>query len=289
VVAVPAADVPVSVVVRTRDKLGTLPGTLASIRRQTVGCEVIVVDSGSTDGTLDYARSHADQLLTMEPGEFSFGRALNLGAEAARAPVVAAVSAHAVLPHEAWLRVALEHLGRDAVAGTSGRWNRPGEAVPLEEPFVQTAGRWAGGWGFSNTASAWRRDVWLIHPFDEGMRACEDLEWSWRVLQAGWRIVIDPRLAVSGEHRRQTGLLTLFRREALEREELCRSTPTPPITARQAASEWWRYMPANSRWPPAIRRLSPHRITEYSGRWLGGRRARRRAGPRPRGDVQTGP
>src|SRR5207248_3651209 len=48
-----------SVIIRTKDSARTLPGALASVRAQTVACEVVVVDSGSRDATLSIARAGA--------------------------------------------------------------------------------------------------------------------------------------------------------------------------------------------------------------------------------------
>ena len=83
-----------SVIVRTKDKADTVEATFAALRPQTVPVEVVVVDSGSTDGTLEIARRHADRLVEIPAEAFTFGRALNVGAAAATAPVHFALSAH---------------------------------------------------------------------------------------------------------------------------------------------------------------------------------------------------
>ena len=103
----------VIVIVRCRDKSDTIEATFASVRTQTVPSEIVVVDSGSTDGTLDIARCSAHVLVEIAPDEFSFGRALNVGA-------AAALSAHTRFPRSDWLERLLEHLSHDDVAGASG-------------------------------------------------------------------------------------------------------------------------------------------------------------------------
>ena len=68
-----------SVIVRCRDEVRTLERTLESLRRQTVDPEIVVVDSGSSDGSLEVARRYADQLIEIPPETFTFGHALNVG------------------------------------------------------------------------------------------------------------------------------------------------------------------------------------------------------------------
>lgn len=273
----------VSVIVRTRDGVAMLAATVESIRAQTVAAEIVVVDSGSVDGSLEFARRTADQVVVLGPGRFSFGGALNRGAERARGRFHAALSAHTVLPREDWLERAVGHLCRPRIAAACGCWGDPRDDGPLESGLDQGLAEWSPRWGFSNTASAWRGEVWREHRFDERMRAAEDLEWAWRVLSAGWRIAIDPALTVSGEHRRAAGLRALLDREMREQRELCSYTPARPLSGRAALAGWWGEMPPTSPFPPALRRANPYRMAEYGGRWLGGRRAliRRRQTPRP--------
>lgn len=269
-------DVPkaASVIVRTRNKIDTVGAALASIRGQTVPSEVVIVDSGSTDGTLERVRELADIVVEIEPSAYTPGHALNVGAAAASAPVHAALSAHATFPRRDWLELACAHLATDGVAGACGAETLPDRRSPLRTPYVQRRSGWLSTWGFSNTASAWRAEAWGRQAFNATMKACEDLEWAWRVLSDDWRIVVDPALAVHGGHRRREGLVALFRREALEQSELCRHTPAEPLSARAALRGWWGEMPPNSPLPPSIRRLNPLRATEFAGRWVGGLQAR---------------
>ena len=41
--------------------------------------EVVVIDSGSVDGTIEIAKKHDARITTIEKSEFSFGRSLNRG------------------------------------------------------------------------------------------------------------------------------------------------------------------------------------------------------------------
>src|SRR2546430_1178125 len=65
--------------------------------------EVIIVDSGSTDATLDIAREFPTQIIEIPPASFSYGRALNLGVQAASGDYVISLSAHSLPASPYWL------------------------------------------------------------------------------------------------------------------------------------------------------------------------------------------
>jgi rhamnosyltransferase len=266
----------ISVVVRSKNKADTIERTFDSIRRQTVPAEIVVVDSGSTDATIDIARRYADVIVEIPADEFTFGRSLNLGAAAASGDLHAAISAHVAFPSDGWLARAADHLRREGIAGASGSLDRPDGGILLE-PFDQGLDDWQPNWGFTNTAAAWRAEAWREHPFDEVMSACEDKEWAWRVLRSGWRLALDPQLVVPGVHRRRAGLRDLLRRCTAESYELVLRTDMPPTTARDAVVRWWSDVVRDEQTPPMFQRLSYFRATEIAGSYIGSWKARRRA------------
>jgi glycosyltransferase involved in cell wall biosynthesis len=92
-----------SVVIRCYNEREHIGRLLYGVFEQTVeDVEVLLVDSGSTDGTLDVARQYPiDDVVYVSPEEFSFGRALNYGIEAARGEFCVCLRAR--LPHKDWL------------------------------------------------------------------------------------------------------------------------------------------------------------------------------------------
>ena len=206
----PAARV--SVVVRCRDKASTIEHTLRALRAQSVPVEVVVVDSGSTDGTVERAAPLADVLVQVPSADFTYGGALNAGAAAASTAVHAACSAHTV-PRPDFAERVLAHLSDPGIAAASGALLSPAGEL-LTEPYLQRRGdlEVAPWWGFSNTLSAWRAEVWADQRFREGLSACEDKEWSWRVLRLGHAIIIDPALLPLNEHRRAEGVVRNWQR-----------------------------------------------------------------------------
>jgi rhamnosyltransferase len=262
-------------IVRAKDKRDTIEATLQSIRRQTVPAELIVVDSGSTDGTRAIAARYADRVIDIPAERFSYGGALNTGAAAAAGEIHAALSAHCVLPREDWLARALLHYESPEIAATNGERHGP-DGQPLRATLIQTGelARRHWGWGFSNHSSTWRAAVWSAFPFDERLVACEDKQWAFRVLEAGWRIAYDPELFVSGGHRKAAGVREYFRR--LQRESAAYATfaPVPELTVAQAVRRWWQVPPGGH---PLRSRLSAMRTAEVAAIYAG-----RRAGHRAR-------
>src|SRR5262245_56898027 len=98
-----------SVILRAKNEIASIERCLRLVRDQTVDVELIVVDSGSTDGTLQVAETLADRVVRIAPQEFTFGGALNTGARVAQGDVHVALSAHCFAPDERWVERALVH------------------------------------------------------------------------------------------------------------------------------------------------------------------------------------
>jgi len=260
-----------SVIVRTKDSARTLGRALSLLRAQTIPVEIVVVDSGSGDDTLALAHAEADQVIEIPAESFTFGHSLNVGAAAARAPIHFALSSHAVPPDTLWIERSLAKYERADVAGTSGAPTLPGSPAPLTTTLYQSLEQATKHpyWGFSNTASSWRADVWEQLPFDEALASCEDKEWALRVLAAGWTIAIDPKLTVGDSHRRQFGLRHLYRRTRLESEAIASFAPVPPATLAAFLREWQIDVASASSLGRWRRRVSPFRFTELLAKYRG--------------------
>lgn len=263
---------PASVIVRAKNEARHIEAALASLRRQTVEPEVIVVDSGSTDGTVDIARRWCDRLIELPPERFTYGRALNIGAEAATSPFHFALSAHCVADRPDWVERSLAHYRRDDVAATAGLQGAPGPGGILYQdaaharanPFV----------GLSNHASSWRAELWQQFPFDEQLEYAEDKHWALRVLAAGWVIVLDPALDVDMSHVWRSGAREFYRRRRKAVSVIGRFAPLPPYGLADCLRDWW-HEPGDPR-PAWRRRLNPVRAAGLLGGYHGHRQVRRR-------------
>jgi rSAM/selenodomain-associated transferase 2 len=85
----------ISIIIPTLNEERSLPHLLGAIRLQSADHEVIVVDGGSQDRTLDIARDHEVRTLIARPGR---GAAMCAGAAAAQGEVLFFLHADSVLP-----------------------------------------------------------------------------------------------------------------------------------------------------------------------------------------------
>ena len=141
--------------------------------------EVMVLDSGSQDRTLDIVRRFPARLETITPQQFTFGFALNHGARLAQGRYVVFLSAHCVPRERTWLADLLYPLDAEPeVAATYGCQEpfpgvNPFEELELARSFGSFNGT-AVRAHFSNANSAVRREILARHPFDEQVAMGED-------------------------------------------------------------------------------------------------------------------
>ena len=199
---------------------------LGEVRRR-LGVEVLVIDSGSTDGTPEHAERAGLRVHRIAPAEFGHGRTRNLGVRMTGGPVVCFLTQDVLPCTPDWpLRFAAA-LRDPSVAGVYGR-QVPRDATTMEMFFVALNYPAAplrfdprpGGHHprpgrvlFSNAFSAVRRGVALQVPFVDGIPVSEDQAWALQVLERGMSIAYEP--AAEALHAHRYSLRGLFRRTFL--------------------------------------------------------------------------
>ena len=162
------------------------------------------------------------------------------------------------------------------MAGTWGPERRPDGTRSTGPAKFKLADLGSDATGGSRTAHLpGASEVWERFPFDEQLVACEDKEWMWRVLSAGFSLYADPRLVVDSSHRRDAGLRSLYKRVHREHLVLSGMLGYPRLTIPGLVRKWWSDFPDGSARPDWQRRFSPWRAAELTvstlATWLGSR------------------
>lgn len=208
----------VSVVIPNWNGAEHLPTCLDSLRRQTVeDAEVIVVDNGSTDGSLELLGRRYPEVRVLALNENrGFAGACNTGMRTARGPFIVLLNNDTEVD-ERWLEEVLAAFERypragmvaskmllfdrrdrfhtagdfyrlDGLPGNRGVWQRD-EGQYDEEEYV---------FGACGGSAAYRRamleDVGLLD--EDFFYSCEDVDLAWRAQLTGWRCVYAPQAVV---------------------------------------------------------------------------------------------
>jgi rhamnosyltransferase len=262
-----------SVIVRARDEAASIGRTLDLLAGQTLVPEVIVVDSGSRDDTVEIARARGARIVEIAPERFTYGGALNAGCEVASGEALVALSAHAFPRNDEWLLHLVEVLASEHVACACGDFYDV-EGEPLRTRRLQDI-RLAHRnplWGYSNAAGGFRAELWRKLPFRTDLPGAEDKAWAWHWMERGWLTAVDPDLTVDHDHSRE-GAVASFRRSEREWDGLARGLGLPAVGARELAVRWWREREGYT--SAARARLSRRRWARLAGEWRGRRRGAR--------------
>jgi GT2 family glycosyltransferase len=128
-----AAQVQVTVAIPARDGGDALKRTLQAVAKQTVQHELLVCDSGSTDGSVALALSHGARVLEIEPRTFTHGGARNLLMRESLGKHVALLTQDAEPADERWLERLLAgfELAEDVAIVYGPYRPRPDAALPV--------------------------------------------------------------------------------------------------------------------------------------------------------------
>lgn len=195
---------------------------LEGIAHQTLQpVDIILVDSGSTDRTVDIARRFGVRVVRIEPHEFTFGRSLNLGIQHASTDFVIIASAHVYPIYPDWLERLLAPFENEKIALTYGKQRGNSQSFFSEKQiFFQWYGeqtQLSQSHPFCNNANAAiRRALWQQHPYDETLSGLEDVAWAKWALEQGYRIAYVAEAEIVHVHQETPrAVFNRYRREAM--------------------------------------------------------------------------
>lgn len=266
----------VSVVIPVKDGAARLAELLAAVNAQGPD-EVLMIDSGSGDSSIEIARAAGATVHEIPPHEFGHGRTRNLGAELTEGELICFLTQDAV-PLEGWLdsyRAAFDlEDGVGAAYGPHLPW--PGTTPmiardqedffasmsPADIPVVHRAGDITF---LSNVNACYLRRCWEEIRFADVAYA-EDQAFGTAMLEAGWAKVFHPGAAV--RHAHDYGTVGFARRFFDEYRGLRETTGyMEPLRPARVAADLRRRVGADRRWMEQ-RQWAPRRRAAWTARSL---------------------
>ena len=158
-----------------------------------IDVELILVDSGSTDRTIEIAESHGCRIIHIKKSDFTFGRSLNYGCEAATGEFLVFISAHCIPTHEWWLANLIAPLHKKIADYTYGRQvghkvTRFSEHQIFSQYFPDHDKMPQGDCFINNANAAIRKNTWETYRFDEEATGLEDMILAKALIRNGGRI-----------------------------------------------------------------------------------------------------
>ncbi len=230
-----------SIIIRAFNEAEYIGDVLEAVEAQEYqDFKIVLVDSGSTDGTLEIAEEYVDTIEFVSPQNFTFGHSCNVGCKAASGDFCVFLSAHAIPTDDQWLGTMVENLYEDEVAMTYS--NQVGadttkyserrlfdELFPEERRRQMPPDYWA-----NNASSAIKKELWSKHQFNEYLTGHEDIEWAKHFMDQGNVVIYEPEACIYHIHDETWDqVFNRFEREAIADVE---------IGIRSSSEHWREYL-----------------------------------------------
>ena len=200
-----------SLLVRCLNEMAAIERFHESLKIQSIfnDLEIIFLDSGSTDGTIEFLLSKNVSLYTIAKHEFSFSRTCNLLLSLSSTEHNFFFSAHIYILNRKMLEETLsssrkmfpaiyfrqvvnEHTGYNNYEKSFLKKAFPVKARTFDASNIRRL-------SFSNAASYVSKSIWLKHQFPD-IAASEDHVWAKAVLDLGYEILYLADFAVEHSH-----------------------------------------------------------------------------------------
>ena len=214
-----------SVVIPTKNAGAQLRAVLDAVMAQETDWpfEVVIVDSGSTDGTVELVRQFPKiRLIEITASEFGHGKTRNVAIANTAGEYIAMLTHDALPANSLWLAALVKTIETDArIAGVFGRhiayasasaFTRheleqhfrgflPQPVVWLDDPlrYENEEGYRQFLYFFSDNNALLRRSVWEAIPYPE-VDFAEDQAWARLIIEAGYRKAYADEAVVAHSH-----------------------------------------------------------------------------------------
>ncbi len=272
----------VSIIIRTLNEARYLEELLLAIAWQNdqgIHAEVVLVDSGSTDGTLEIAEKHGCRIVHISRDQFSFGRSLNMGCEAAEGEILVITSGHCVPVDPHWLQRLCQPILDDQAQYSYGRQiggpeSHFSECRIFAKYYPEVSKIPQEGFFCNNANSAIKREAWARQRFDEELTGLEDMELAQWLVRTGGKLAYVADASVFHYHNENWAQV----RRRFEREAIALQKIMPQLhvglldTIRYIITSVfkdWCAAKKQTVHQPGLRNIFLYRWNQYIGSWKG--------------------
>ena len=197
----------VSIIMRSFNEAWALKGTLPALAAQDFkNWELIVIDSGSTDGSQKLIRAmQPAHFIQITPQEYNPSRVMNQGMKLAKSEFGVFINADATPQGTNWLRPLVNALQNPKTAACFGRQiPRPDCQAVFANDYDRCFGpnHESAKWEhfFSMVSSGLRKDVWSQRGFREDLQYAEDDEYTRWCKAQGYAVAYVPESMAMHSH-----------------------------------------------------------------------------------------
>jgi rhamnosyltransferase len=201
------SDPLVSIIIRSYNEGWALRQTLPALSAQEYrNWELIVFDSGSTDGSLELIRAARPRhFVQIAASDYNPSRVMNQAMALSSAQYCILLNADATPANEHWLRPLVRPLLAPMTAAVFGRQiPRPDARAVFACDYERCFGpqRESSRWKhfFSMVSSGIRKDIWRQRGFSEKLQYAEDHEYTWWCRRQGYSVLYCPESVVVHSH-----------------------------------------------------------------------------------------
>lgn len=192
----------ISIIIPTLNEASSIAQTLTRVRREGE-CELIVVDGGSSDGTLECARSFVDLVVAAPRGR---ARQMNTGAREAKGDVLLFLHADTALPRNFSQLLAQAFSNTQVVGGRFDvRLNAEGWPFRMVETMMNLRSR-VTKIATGDQAIFVRRQVFEAIGGYPDLPLMEDIEFSRKLKRTGRIVCLRERVVTSARRWQQGGV-----------------------------------------------------------------------------------
>jgi len=183
----------VTVIVRTFNVDWVIDQTLSALMKQKgVEIELMIVDSGSTDLTLDIVAFYPHRFIEIKPGTYFPGKVLNRAISKSKTEIIVFINSDAVLLDSYAVSKLIEPLCKLDIAASYGRQvARPEADLWVRHDYERAFsldGRQPDWMYYSLPIAAMKKSVWQIQKFYTKAWGSEDTYWGVEIKKKGYKI-----------------------------------------------------------------------------------------------------